>query len=87
MGKIDISKYKDLPTIGFQPFGEVVMDFSQHPRWEIPPKIAIILAPTGAFVTRDQNPNQPYTADEIIKEIVGEAQSLVKDLCGNGQEI
>jgi 3-keto-5-aminohexanoate cleavage enzyme len=70
VAKIDLSKYKDLPTIGFQPFGKVVMDFSQHPKWDIPSKIAIILAPTGAFVTRDQNPHQPYTVDEIIKESI-----------------
>jgi len=70
MSKIDISKYKDLPIIGFKPFGDVVMDFSQHPKWDIPSKIAIILAPTGAFVTRAQNPHQPYTADEIIKESI-----------------
>ena len=70
MPKIDLSKYKDLPIIGFQPFGEVVIDFTQHAKWDIPPKIAIILAPTGAFVTHAQNPHQPYTVDEIIKESI-----------------
>ena len=70
MGKIDLSKFKDLPTIGFQPFGKVIMDYGQHPKWKIPPKIGIIVAPTGAFVTRSQNPHQPYTADEIIKESI-----------------
>jgi hypothetical protein len=71
MRKRDISKFKDLPTIGFQPFGDVVINFREHTKWRIPRKIAIILAPTGAFVTRDQNPYQPYTTDEIIKESIG----------------
>ncbi len=70
MGKSDISKYKDLPTIGFQPFSDVVINFREHRKWKIPRKIAIILAPTGAFVTRDQNPYQPYTVDEIIRESI-----------------
>jgi hypothetical protein len=61
MAKIDMTKYKDLPVIGFQPFGEVVIDFTQHAKWDIPPKVAIILTPTGAFVTHAQNPHQPYT--------------------------
>jgi 3-keto-5-aminohexanoate cleavage enzyme len=70
MGKMNLSKYKDLPTIGFQPFGDVVINFREHPKWKIPRKIAVVLAPTGAFVTRDQNPNQPYTTDEIIRESI-----------------
>lgn len=70
MAKIDLSKYKDLPIIGFHPYGDVILDFGQHPKWKIPEKFAIILAPTGAFVTRDQNPYQPYTVDEIIKESI-----------------
>lgn len=67
MEKVDLAHYKDLPTIGFIPFGKVIMDISQHPRWEIPPKVAIILAPTGAFLTKEQNPHQPIAVDEIIK--------------------
>lgn len=70
MAKIDISKYKDLPVIGFQPFGETIVDFASHPPWDIPDKIGIIAAPTGAFVTKEQNPHQPYTVDEIIKESI-----------------
>ena len=70
MAKIDISKYKDVPTIGFVPFSEIIMDLSDHAPWEIPAKVAIIVAPTGAFFSKQQNPNQPYHVDEIIKEAI-----------------
>jgi 3-keto-5-aminohexanoate cleavage enzyme len=70
MAKIDFSKYKDVPTIGFQPFGKIVMDLSDHLPWEIPSEVAIIAAPTGAFFTKQQNPSQPYSADETIKEAI-----------------
>jgi 3-keto-5-aminohexanoate cleavage enzyme len=70
MARVDFSKYKDLPPTGVQPFSNLTMDMSGHPKWDIPNKIAIIVAPTGLFFTREQNPNQPYTADEIIKESI-----------------
>jgi 3-keto-5-aminohexanoate cleavage enzyme len=70
MAKFDFSKYKDTPIIAFQPFSEVIMDLSPHAPWEIPDKIAVIAAPTGAFFTRQQNPSQPYTPDELIKESI-----------------
>lgn len=71
MPEIDFSKYKDVPTIGFQPFGNSIMDVSSHPPWDIPEKVGIVAAPTGAFITKEQNPNQPYTVDEIFRESVG----------------
>lgn len=70
MTKMDLSKYKDLPTIGFMPFSEIIVDLSQHKKWDIPPKVAIVAAPTGAFFTKQQNPYQPYTVDEITKESI-----------------
>jgi 3-keto-5-aminohexanoate cleavage enzyme len=70
MAKVDFLKYKDIPTISFQPFSNVIMDLSPHPKWEIPDKVAVIAAPTGAFFTRQQNPYQPYTPDEITKEAI-----------------
>lgn len=33
--------------------------------WEIPEKLAVSVAITGAFFRHDQNPNQPITPDEI----------------------
>ena len=33
-------------------------------------KLIINVAPTGAFVTKDQNPTQPQTPQEIAKEVM-----------------
>jgi 3-keto-5-aminohexanoate cleavage enzyme len=70
MAKVDLTKYKDIPTIGFKPFSDVILDFSQHNKWVIPSKVAIVAAPVGAFVSKKQNPYQPISADEIIKESI-----------------
>jgi 3-keto-5-aminohexanoate cleavage enzyme len=49
------------------------MSWSTHP-------VVITVAPTGAEVTREQNPNIPYTPQEIADEVVaaaGEGASVV----------
>ena len=33
-------------------------------------KLVINVAPTGAFIKRRQNPNQPYTAEEIAQQVI-----------------
>lgn len=70
MHEIDFSKYKDVPVIGFQPFGKTIMDVSSHAPWDIPDKVGIVAAPTGAFITKEQNPHQPYTVEEILRESI-----------------
>jgi 3-keto-5-aminohexanoate cleavage enzyme len=40
-----------------------------EPKVSPPEPLLIMVAPTGGSVTRHQNPNQPYTAREIIKEV------------------
>lgn len=70
MPKIDFSKYKDVPTIFFQPFSETIVETISHPAWEVPDKVGIIVAPTGAFYSKEQNPNQLYDVDEIIRESI-----------------
>lgn len=39
-----------------------------QPAWDVPEKIIIQPAITGAFFTRQANPNQPITTDEILAE-------------------
>lgn len=39
-----------------------------QPAWDVPDKIIIQPAITGAFFTRNANPNQPITTDEILQE-------------------
>jgi hypothetical protein len=67
MREADISKFKHLPTIGFQPFGDVVIHFREHPRWKIPRKIAVILDETARS---DQ---------EIIEQTVTLARALGRE--------
>ena len=75
MSKVDFSKYRDIPTIGFQPFGDAIMDTVSHPTWEIPDKVGIIVAPTGAFVSKEQNPSQPIAVEDIIRESIESIES------------
>ncbi len=70
MAKIDLSKYKDLPTIYFQPFSETLVETVSHIAWEVPDKVAIVVAPTGAFYSKKQNPHQPIEVDDIIREAI-----------------
>lgn len=70
ISKIDFSKYKDIPTIGFQPFGDAIMDTVSHAKWDLPEKVGIVVAPTGAFVSKEQNPSQPIAVEEIIRESI-----------------
>jgi 3-keto-5-aminohexanoate cleavage enzyme len=39
------------------------------------PPVLITVAPTGAEVTRDQNPNVPYTPEEIAREAIAAANA------------
>ena len=70
MEKVDFSEYKEIPLFAFQPFSETIMDLTCHPKWQIPEKVAIIVAPTGASFTKQQNPYQPYSVDEIVNESI-----------------
>jgi len=80
MGNIDFSKYKDIQPYMFIPFvKDTIVDMSYHPKWNIPDKIGITVAPVGAFFKRDQNPYQPYTTDEIIKESI---EAVEAGACG-----
>jgi 3-keto-5-aminohexanoate cleavage enzyme len=47
------------------PFTSRFVDVAPLPRWDIPKKIMISTAITGAFFSKRINPNQPITTDEI----------------------
>ncbi|MBN2033573.1 MAG: 3-keto-5-aminohexanoate cleavage protein [Deltaproteobacteria bacterium] len=38
-------------------------------RWDIPEEFVIKVAPVGAFIMKEDNPNQRYAPDEIVKDI------------------
>jgi 3-keto-5-aminohexanoate cleavage enzyme len=47
------------------PFTSRFVDVAPMPRWDVPPKIMISTAITGAFFSKRSNPNQPITPAEI----------------------
>jgi 3-keto-5-aminohexanoate cleavage enzyme len=47
------------------PFSSRFVDVAPMPRWDIPEKIMISTAITGAFFSKRSNPNQPITTAEI----------------------
>ncbi len=49
---------------------EVYCDIAAIPQWDVPRKIILGVAVTGSFIDKRQNPNQPYTSGEILKEAI-----------------
>lgn len=56
-----------LPSI-VDPERSAFVDAPIQTPWEIPEKMIVSVAVTGAFFTRDANPSQPITPDEILAE-------------------
>lgn len=56
-----------LPHI-IDPENSLFHDGGIQPRWDVSDKIVIQPAITGAFYTREANPNQPITVEEILKD-------------------
>jgi uncharacterized protein (DUF849 family) len=64
-----LEKYKDLKmaqVIRYNP--DVYCDVSTIPKWDIPEKVILGVAVTGSFIDKRQNPHQPYTAEEVLRE-------------------
>ncbi|MBU1154239.1 MAG: 3-keto-5-aminohexanoate cleavage protein, partial [Proteobacteria bacterium] len=55
-------------------------------------KVIITVAPTGSIPTREDNPNLPYTAEEVAAEIrraleyIPVEQLIVSSDCGFGRQ-
>lgn len=63
-------KYEGLPITIAMPFGIKVVDGKVQAPWEIPEKVMVKAAVTGALYDREQNPSQPYTPAEIAAEAI-----------------
>jgi hypothetical protein len=66
-----LENYRDLKMaqiVRYDP--DVFCDVISLPKFDFPAKTAIGVAMTGAFIDRKQNPNQPYPAEEITKEVI-----------------
>lgn len=66
-------KYKDVqPPLKFTELGGKLeralrVDFRMMADWDIPETVVIGVAPVGAFIGKDQNPNHPTTPNEIVE--------------------
>ena len=66
-----LEKYRNLKmaeVVRYNP--DVYCDVASIPQWDIPPKVILGVAVTGSFIDKRQNPNQPYTYDEILDEAI-----------------
>jgi len=64
-----LDKYRDLKVVEVVRYDpEVYCDVTSISKWDIPDKIVLGVAVTGSFIDKRQNPNQPYTTEEILKE-------------------
>lgn len=63
-----LRKHADTPGPIIQQYGEKFIDFRGLKRWDIQEYLVVGVAPMGVFIDRDQNPNQPMTTDELVKE-------------------
>ncbi len=65
----DMSKYQGLEKEKlWVRYGDVISRLTDTSKWNIPDKIVVKAAVTGAFFDRRQNPYQPYTVEEIYRE-------------------
>ena len=65
-----LRKYKEtpvMPTIRPPPPARG-MDFTVQKKWDIDEKVVIRIAPMGTFINKDQNPNQPISVSELLRE-------------------
>ncbi len=68
-----LAKYKDLPGGYFTPIEGLFAPkkaWVEQQKWDIPEAFVIKVAPVGAFITKEDNPHQKYTTEEIRNEIV-----------------
>jgi 3-keto-5-aminohexanoate cleavage enzyme len=69
MSQYASEKYPDVIAPIFQLFGKSVGgDARVQEKWNIPEKLVIKCAVLGTIWDREQNPNQPYTTAETVKE-------------------
>ena len=56
------------PSVADMPI-EDASPFIDQPIWDVPKEFAIKVAPVGAYITKEMNPNQPYRVEEIRDQI------------------
>lgn len=74
----DFTKYKDIKELITEGLNLPKTPVVKQPKWNIPEEFVLKVAPVGAFVMREDNPNQPYTIEEISSQII---ESLEAGAC------
>jgi 3-keto-5-aminohexanoate cleavage enzyme len=68
-----LAKYKDMKGYYSTPPETIFAakkTWVEQRKWDIPDAFVIKVAPVGAFIMKEDNPNQKYTPEEIKREIV-----------------
>jgi len=68
-----LAKYKDMKGYYSTPPETIFAakkTWVEQRKWDIPENFVIKVAPVGAFIMKEDNPNQKYTPEEIKNEIV-----------------
>ena len=68
-----LEKYKDMKGVYSTPLETLFApkkSWVEQRKWDIPDAFIIKVAPVGAFIMKEDNPNQKYTTEEIRSEIV-----------------
>ena len=63
-----LREHADTPGPIIQQYGEKFIDFRGLKKWDLPEYVVVGVAPTGVFIDRDQNPHQPMTTAELVRE-------------------
>ena len=64
-----LEKYRDLKMAEVVRYNsDVYCDVASIAQWDVPKKVVLGVAVTGSFIDKQQNPNQPYTHNEVLNE-------------------
>ncbi len=64
-----LERYNDLKVAEVVRYdADVYCDVASIPRWDVPEKIVVATALTGSFVDKRQNPDQPFTPEEVVAQ-------------------
>jgi 3-keto-5-aminohexanoate cleavage enzyme len=73
-----MAKFEGMPQKYSTPkstFGASKSSWVEQQRWNMPEPFVIKVAPVGAFIMKENNPNQNYTTEEIKREILASLEA------------
>jgi 3-keto-5-aminohexanoate cleavage enzyme len=83
--KVDIKKIQEMMksfegvpqkySTSRETFNAPKTSWVEQQRWSIPEPFVIKVAPVGAFIMKEDNPNQIYTTQETVRDILGSLEA------------